>query len=391
MSKWEMVRLGGVGAVITGNTPKTSDVKNYDSDDLYFVKPSDIAENVIARLNDSENYVSEYARRSCRIVPQNSVLVTCIGIIGKIGVTTSEVAFNQQINAIVPDADKCNHKFLAYAISRVRAELNHVANAAVVPIINKSQFSDIKIPLPPLDVQKKIADILDHASALIEKRKAQIAKLDLLVKSQFAEMFGDPVTNSMGWDIKPLGEITNSRLGKMLDAKKQTGENNYPYLANFNVQWFRIDFSKLNEMDFNETDRIEFALEYGDLLVCEGGEVGRTAIWENEMVDCFFQKAIHRVRCDINICIPEYMAWIMYQKATTTNFDGLVTSATIAHLTGEKLKRLMVQVPPLDLQHSFAEFIHAVDESKTKMRLGLDKLELLHKSLMQKCFNGEVL
>jgi len=176
----------------------------------------------------------------------------------------------------------------------------------------------------------------------------------------------------------------------MLDAKKQTGENRYPYLANFNVQWFRIDFTKLNEMDFDEADRTEFALEYGDLLVCEGGEVGRTAIWKNEMKSCFFQKALHRVRCNTNICIPEYMAWVMYQKSTTTNFDGLVTSATIAHLTGEKLKRLMVQVPPLDTQQQFANFIHVVDKSKHELQQGLNKMGLLYKALMQKCFNGEM-
>ena len=120
-------------------------------------------------------------------------------------------------------------------------------------------------------------------------------------------MFGDPVTNPMGWETKQLDEIADSRLGKMLDAKKQTGTNNYPYLANFNVQWFRFDLEKLNMMDFDESDRLEFALEYGDLLVCEGGEVGRTAIWKNERLDCFFQKAIHRVRCKADACVPEYL------------------------------------------------------------------------------------
>ena len=249
-------------------------------------------------------------------------------------------------------------------------------------------IKELKIPLPSLSIQQKIAAILDSANALIEKRKVQIAKLDLLVKSQFIEMFGDPVTNPMGWEVKRLDQIANSRLGKMVDAKKQTGEQSYPYLANFNVQWFRFDFSKLNEMDFDEAGRSEFALEYGDLLVCEGGEVGRTAIWKNEKQNCFFQKAVHRVRCKTDICIPEYLSWVMYHKAKTTSFDGLVTSATIAHLTGEKLKRLEVQVPPLPLQNRFAEFVQATEKSKLEIQRSLDKLELLYKSLMQKCFAG---
>jgi type I restriction enzyme S subunit len=161
----------------------------------------------------------------------------------------------------------------------------------------------------------------------------------------------------------------------MLDAKRQTGKNRYPYLANFNVQWFRFDLDKLNEMDFDEADRAEFALDYGDLLVCEGGEVGRTAIWKNEKQDCFFQKAIHRVRCKAEVCVPEYLAWVMHQKATTTNFDGLVTSATIAHLTGEKLKSLSVQVPPLALQTRFADFVRAADKSKFVARQASERLK----------------
>jgi type I restriction enzyme S subunit len=166
------------------------------------------------------------------------------------------------------------------------------------------------------------------------------------------------------YPVKRIDEIAETRLGKMLDAKKQNGNNRYPYLANFNVQWFRFDLSKLNQMDFDEADRTEFSLRNGDLLVCEGGEVGRTAIWREEIENCFFQKAIHRVRCNPDDCIPEYLAWAFYHKANTTHFDGMVTSATIAHLTGEKLKGLRFVIPPLDLQTRFAAFAEAADKSK---------------------------
>jgi len=241
-----------------------------------------------------------------------------------------------------------------------------------------------KIPVPSLPVQQKLAFTLDKVNELIAERKHQLEKIDLLVKSLFVEMFGDPVENPMGWEVKRLDQIADSRLGKMLDAKKQTGESSYPYLANFNVQWFRFNLEQLNEMDFNEADRAEFALKYGDLLICEGGEVGRTAIWRNEKQDCFFQKAVHRVRCKINICVPEYLAWVMYQKAITTRFDGLVTSATIAHLTGEKLKMLKIQIPPLALQNRFADFVRATDKSKFEIQQGLKSLELQYNALMQK-------
>ncbi|SBW06051.1 Restriction endonuclease S subunits [uncultured Eubacteriales bacterium] len=239
-----------------------------------------------------------------------------------------------------------------------------ISVGSLSPTINWSALKELEFNLPPLDEQDSLAEVL---WAMIETRNAYkrlISLTDDLVKSQFVEMFGDPVMNNKGWDVKRLDQIAGTRLGKMLDAKQQTGKNRFPYLANFNVQWFKFDLEKLNVMDFDEVDRGEFALKYGDLLVCEGGEVGRTAIWKNEIEDCFFQKAIHRVRCHQGACIPEYLAWVMYQKATMTNFDGLVSSATIAHLTGEKLKGLLVQVPPLSLQTRFADFVRQADKSK---------------------------
>ena len=178
-------------------------------------------------------------------------------------------------------------------------------------------------------------------------------------------MFGDPVTNPMGWDIPELGSISTSRLGKMLDAKQQTGENRFPYLANFNVQWFRFDLSDLNQMDFDEAAQQEFQLQDGDLLVCEGGEIGRCAIWRNEVSPCFYQKAVHRIRCDKGIVIPEYLAFWFYMFSLSHGFDDVIgNKTTIAHLPGMKLKKLGVILPPLELQNRFAAFVESTDKSK---------------------------
>ena len=108
-----MARLGDVGKIITGNTPNTSDEKNYESNDICFIKPSDISDSEVTRLSSSEFHISEYARKKARILPPRSVLVTCIGIIGKVAINAIECAFNQQINAIIPDESKCTSEYLA--------------------------------------------------------------------------------------------------------------------------------------------------------------------------------------------------------------------------------------------------------------------------------------
>ena len=184
-------------------------------------------------------------------------------------------------------------------------------------------------------------------------------------QSQFIEMFGDPVENEKGYPVSRFSDVAVSRLGKMLDKRKQTGMHQRKYLANANVQWFSFDLRNLNQMDFDESDQKEFELLNGDLLVCEGGEIGRCAIWRGELQDCYFQKAIHRVRCNPQKLVPEYLGHSFYYHAQKNGFSDIVSSkSTIAHLPGDKLKAMSVIVPPLEKQKQFARFAEQSDKSK---------------------------
>ena len=228
---------------------------------------------------------------------------------------------------------------------------------------------------------------MDKLHKLIQMRQQELQKLDEFIKARFVEMFGDVIHNSKKWQVCLFAEITSSRLGKMLDAKQQTGRNSYPYLANFNVQWFRFNLENLNKMDFDEKDRAEFELREGDLLVCEGGEIGRCAVWHNELQPCFFQKALHRVRCNHQIILPDYLAWWFRYNCDYGGFSALAgAKATIAHLPGAKLKQLQVAVPPMELQEQFAVFVAQTDKSKVAVQKALDEAQLLFDSLMQEYF-----
>lgn len=253
--------------------------------------------------------------------------------------------------------------------------------------LNKATLGSFSITVPSLTEQRKIAAVLDKVSGLISKRRQQLDKLDEMVKARFVEMFGDVIRNSKAWQMRVFEDVAASRLGKMLDAKQQTGKYSYPYLANFNVQWFRFNIENLNQMDFDEDERAEFELKDGDLLVCEGGEIGRCAVWHNEIQPCFFQKALHRVRCNRQIIHPDYLAWWFKYNCDHDGFTAIAGSkATIAHLPGIKLKQLQVAVPPIELQEQFATFVAQTDKSKLAIQKSLDKLEILKKALMQKYF-----
>jgi len=401
MSKWDMVRLGDVGTIITGNTPKTSDEKNYSSNDLSFIKPSDISEQGVVSLASSENFISDYARLSCRIVPRNSVLVTCIGIIGKVGVAEIEMAFNQQINAIVPDDKKCYPRFLAYAIYRAKHEMNHIANAAVVPIINKSQFSDVQIPLPPLEEQKKIADILDRASTLIEKRKAQIAKLDLFVKSQFIAMFGDPVINPMGWEIKSLQSlISNGSImyhldgnhGELYPKSSEFVSEGVPYIGANCINDGVVEYTNAKYLSEERANSFRKGIAINDdVLFAHNATVGPVAILKTQLPKVILSTSLTAYRCNESVLSSYYLKAYMTSTAFVRQFEADMGQTTRNQVPITKQREYNFVLPPLYTQNRFAVFVTEVEKSKAQMQQALVQQELLYKSLMQKCFNGEAI
>ena len=286
-------------------------------------------------------------------------------------------------------SDQIDRQYLYYFLRSDigRQMIKAKASGSVRDNLKLDMLKEMTIPDMPVGEQKFCASVLDELQRLIQLRQKELQKLDELIKARFVEMFGDVVHNNKSWNTYQFSDVTTSRLGKMLDAKQQTGKFPFPYLANANVQWFRFETGSLNQMDFNEADQEEFKLEDGDLLVCEGGEIGRCAVWHNEIQPCFFQKALHRVRCNQEIILPDYLAWWFKFNCDNNGFAAIEgAKATIAHLPGAKLKQLQVVTPPVELQTKFVAFVTQVDKSKVVVQKALDEAQLLFGSLMQKYF-----
>ena len=278
-------------------------------------------------------------------------------------------------------------EFVYWFLKGKNLELNRKGTGSTFKAISRKVLEEIMIPDINLKKQCEYANVLEKIHAAIQMRKQELKHLDFLLKARFVEMFGDVIHNDRKWECRKFSDITASRLGKMLDTKHQTGTCQYSYLANFNIQWFGFELKNLNKMDFNEKDREEFCLEDGDLLVCEGGEIGRCAVWHNQVENCFFQKALHRVRCNQEIILPDYLAWWFKYNCDHGGFVAIEgAKATISHLTGAKMKMLNVTVPPIGLQKQFTSFVNQVDKSKVAVQKALDETQILFDSLMQKYF-----
>lgn len=248
----------------------------------------------------------------------------------------------------------------------------------------------LHLPLPPLDQQRKIAELLEQADELRAKRLVSLALLDSLDESIFLDMFGDPVSNERGWPLVAFSEVCPTRLGKMLDQKQQTGMHLRRYLRNANVRWFDFDLADVAEMDFNSTDRVEFRVVAGDLLICEGGEPGRAAIWEGQIEEIYFQKALHRGRPISSRAKGVYLVHLLRYLARRGGLVEHISSATIAHLTGARLKTMRVPVPDLTLQLEFETRVHEVGASRRSLILSGHALTRLFFSVQHLAFAGEL-
>ena len=159
------------------------------------------------------------------------------------------------------------------------------------------------------------------------------------------------------WDIAPVYARYEVALGKMLDAKRITGESSGKYLRNVDVQWDAVNVEGLPEMDFPRFERKRYLLHPGDLLVCEGGEVGRTALWSGELDECFYQKAIHRVRPWSDSENPRFFYFLMYALAKPGVFTAGGNPNTIDHLTAIQLRHYRMPFPASSEQGAIADFL----------------------------------
>ncbi len=195
------------------------------------------------------------------------------------------------------------------------------------------------------------------------------------------------------WVWARFDEIATTQLGKMLSAKSRQGKAPVPYLRNQNVQWHRIDLSDVASMDFTDCERVKFQLRPGDLLICEGGEVGRAAMWTQPSVEMCFQKALHRVRARPGIearWIEHFMRW----SAQTGRFEEHAQGSTIAHLPQRDLRALMIPIPPSNEQRrivaTIEEHFSRLDATGASIAAAQARIEATRRSVLVDAFAGRL-
>ena len=381
------MKLYEIGTIITGNTPSKNNDEYYGNDEIMFIKPSDIDEKYITNLEKSEGYISEKARNKVKILPKDTVLVTCIGTIGKVGVLEKEATCNQQINAIIPN-EMIVSKYLAYLIKSKQRILQLKANAPVVPIINKTDFSKIEINICDREEQKKIVKKLDLTKKIIDIRKKQIEELNNLIKSQFVEMFGTIKENKKDYPIKSLIEVfdlikdgTHSTPVYINDKK-----NGVKFLSAKDVTKGRIDWdnTKYIPIELHEKLLKRIKPQLNDILLAKNGTTGVCAkVNKEEVFDIYVSLAL--LRPNLENC-SDYLVQAINNEETKEQFKKSLKGVGVPNLHLGEIKKAKIIVPPLPIQNQFAKIVKQIDKQKFEIEKSLKETQELYESLMEKYF-----
>jgi type I restriction enzyme S subunit len=193
------------------------------------------------------------------------------------------------------------------------------------------------------------------------------------------------------WRWVRVAQVADTRLGKMLDKAKNRGIPRR-YLRNVNVRWFDFDLSDLFEMNLEDSELDEFSLRNGDVLICEGGEPGRSAVWDERETGVYFQKAIHRVRL-LGSIVPVYFVRALYQAASSGRLEQFFTGVTIKHFTGKGLARYIFPLPPLPEQHRVVmkvdELMALCDELETRLTITATARRQLLEATLHETLEGD--
>ncbi len=379
-----MAKLGEICKINMGQSPDSSTYNNNKEGIPFFQGNADFGKiNPTIRL---------WCSNPVKIAKENDILISVRAPIGALNISDCECCIGRGLASLTITTDKCIQKFLWYSLINRTHELISKGTGSTFKAINKQILFDLKIPLPPLEEQEKIAMVLDKVSELIEKREQQLVKLDELIKSRFVEMFGDPVTNSDDWNKEQLKNITK-KIGS--GSTPKGGKESYhtegiSLIRSLNVHNGKFEYKDLAYIDELQAKQLNNVMveEQDVLFNITGASVARSCIVPKNLLPARVNQHVTIIRCNLEQLNPIFLNQQLL-NASYQNFLiflGESNGATRQALTKEQIENFFVIVPPLELQNQFAEFVEQTEKIKVAINSSLDKLKTLKKALMQRFF-----
>jgi len=372
---WAVLRIKNVATI---NDEALSETTNPD----FLIKYIDIGNvNSNGEINEIQEFkFSDAPSRARRILKKDDVIISTVRTYLK---AITQISFDVENHvastgfAVLRPKDNVTSNFLTYAVKAKYFIDSIMANSFGVsyPAINSSTLAALPIIVPPKDEQDEIVQYIkaqeEKINLFIQKKQRFIE----LLKEQRQRIINYSVTKGINpnaelkdtgiewlgeipkhWQLLRLKNVAEVVLGKMLCNEDKGGYALKPYLKSKNIGWDKVIVEEVDEMWFSPKEMLTYRVKENDLLVSEGGEVGKTCIWKNELEECYIQNSVHKLTC-FEDCLPEFYLFWMGMLGSVGYFRSIVNQVSIAHLTREKVVTVICLHPPIEEQKEIVSHI----------------------------------
>jgi len=397
---WEWENLDGVTLeYISGGTPSTK-VTTYWQGSIPWTRSANLTANY---LKSGEKFISReaVAETATNVVPKNNVLVATRVGVGKATVNLIDVAISQDLTGLVLDVNRILPIYLVYYLHspKIQRLFEQYSRGTTIQGIQRSDLSRIKIPLPPLDTQRKIVAILDKAEATQRLRAEADALTQDLPQSVFLEMFGDPATNPLEWTIKKLGDVCSEIYRYPTFYGFEYVNSGTPIIRIGNIRQDGIVDPNLTNYVFIDqviNDRFpRTKIELYDILMAVRGD-GSTAkriglVHSNDLIGANISPNLLRIKTDGKRLNPIYLFNLLVSESGQKILERYVTRTAKKTITAQNIKEISIPIPPLSLQNKFEKLILSTIGTQDTQDQSNVKLSNLFNNISAKAFTGALI
>ena len=388
---WEYKKLGEVCTVLNGFAFKSG---KYTDSGTRIMRITNVQKGFI--VDDDPKYYPSKEMQGLNqyILKENDLLMSLTGNVGRVGLLQKELlpaALNQRVACLRIKDYSLSLRFLFHWLNSAVFEQDAIFSASGIAQKNLSTewLKSYKIAIPPLSEQQHIVEELDLLSSIIEKKKAQLNELDNLAQSLFYEMFGDPITNEKGWDSNVLENVVASDCSISYGIV-QPGDDVFdgiPVVRPVDLISNVVKREGLKRVAKNISDSYRRTiLKGGEILLCVRGTTGVMSFASDSLAGCNVTRGITPLSFERRLNRDYVFAYLSSQYIQDIIADN-TRGATLKQINMKDVRKLPVQIPPLDLQNQFAEKVQAIEHQKELIKQSIKEVETLFNSRMDYYFN----
>ena len=361
---------------IMPQTPK------YTEEGIPYITSKNIKNGIISFKNTK--YISEKDFRKIsknRPIKPNDILISMIGTLGEAAIINESYGkfYGQNMFLIRLDSSKINYNYFLHYIKStyVKNQLQKKQNKSTQSYLKAEHIEDLEIPVPNLEHQLKIENKISMVKRIINMKKEEVKKLDEIIESQFVEMFGDPLTSN-NYERVTLDKLTKVNQGLQIPISKrynEGGKNRYKYIT---IQFLNGG----KEAEYIENPNPRVVCTKDDILMTRTGNTGQVIT----NVEGVFHNNFFKVDYDKNKLNKEFLIKYFEDDGIYSDMIRRATTSTIPDLSHSEFYKMSIDLPPIELQNKFADFVKQVDKQKFEIQKSLDEMQNLYESLMDKYF-----